>query len=156
MSNKDLSIKSELGIIPEFTDEYSFLSNEYQFETNLGGRTYQSLEHAYHSEKSNDPSWKDYCSKKTTKIKDLRKACLAIVFRNDWNKIKLDLMAYLLLQKFVENEDMKQRLIDTSPKILLNGNFNGDKYWGFCLKEERGENMIGNMLMQIRNKETVK
>jgi predicted NAD-dependent protein-ADP-ribosyltransferase YbiA (DUF1768 family) len=51
--------------------------------------------------------------------------------RPDWDDIKISVMARLLKRKFSrENMSLRNLLIDTHPKILVEGNYWGDVFWG--------------------------
>ncbi|MCZ4367458.1 NADAR domain-containing protein [Sulfitobacter dubius] len=68
--------------------------------------------------------------------------------RADWDDVKADIMCQLLIQKF-SYSGLYKMLRDTGDKYLIEGNDWGDTYWGVCGK--RGRNVLGRMLMQIRN-----
>lgn len=65
--------------------------------------------------------------------------------------------------KFIQNDKLMNKLIKTYPKMLIEGNTWGDKYWG-CVVEDSdnflhrksliGENKLGIILMDIREKYT--
>ncbi len=58
-------------------------------------------------------------------------------------------MAELLLQKF-ENPDLAEQLLVTDEKYLVEGNTWNDTLWGVC--NGRGRNLLGIMLMEIRER----
>lgn len=68
-----------------------------------------------------------------------------------WDDIKQTVMYSALYQKFHRtlHPDLCQKLVDTDPYILVEGNTWGDTYWGVC--DGVGENHLGRMLMEIRN-----
>ncbi len=72
-----------------------------------------------------------------------------IVLRPDWEDIKIRVMAYALAEKF-RNNPLRQKLIDTHPQELVEGNYWNDKVWGFCLKTNEGQNLLGLLLMEVR------
>jgi len=55
-----------------------------------------------------------------------------------------------VLSKFKNNADLKQNLLDTGKRLLIEGNHWKDDYWGFRLDEGYGQNHLGRILMQIR------
>ena len=82
---------------------------------------------------------------------------------NKWEEDKIGVMAKGLSLKFNQNEKLKQKLIDTSPKKLYEAN-KFDKDWGIgfdvktaVMKElysddkDFGKNILGNMLEELRN-----
>lgn len=78
---------------------------------------------------------------------------------NIWNKSKEDLMFIVLLRKFMQNEVIQKKLIDTGNKILVEAS-PYDKIWGVGLSEDDplildeknwlGENLLGKTLIEIR------
>lgn len=71
-----------------------------------------------------------------------------VALREDWDKIKLDVMKKVLEMKFLQNPDIKQKLIDTGDSELVEGNWWNDTFWGVCRGE--GENHLGKLLMELR------
>lgn len=70
--------------------------------------------------------------------------------RPDWEDVKYDIMKDLVTQKFKNNKELKQMLIETEESILEEGNDWGDSYWGIC--NGKGENNLGKILMELRSK----
>lgn len=59
-------------------------------------------------------------------------------------------MAEILEAKFRSRTDLAGRLLATGHVILVEGNTWGDTYWGVC--GGRGQNRLGILLMQLREK----
>jgi ribA/ribD-fused uncharacterized protein len=74
-----------------------------------------------------------------------------ILLRPNWNTIRNEMMMLGLMNKFLKNHDLAKKLIATAPHTLEEGNSHGDVYWGKNIKPGIGENMLGKMLMTIRN-----
>lgn len=72
-----------------------------------------------------------------------------IELRSDWDKIKYNVMLKIVTRKFKNNTDLFQKLLDTAPSKLIEGNTWGDVYWGIC--NGKGENNLGKILMAIRD-----
>ena len=68
--------------------------------------------------------------------------------RSDWDYVKVPIMLDLLIQKF-SRPDNYERLQDSNPNYLIEGNDWGDTFWGVC--DGRGRNVLGRLTMQIRN-----
>ena len=66
-----------------------------------------------------------------------------------WDTVKFILMSNLVLQKFQNNEDLKQLLLNTKEEVLIEGNAWNDRYWGQC-PIGVGENLLGELLMSTR------
>jgi predicted NAD-dependent protein-ADP-ribosyltransferase YbiA (DUF1768 family) len=71
-----------------------------------------------------------------------------IILRPDWNDVKLKIMENLLRQKFKKGSELGDKLVETFPKILIEGNTWNDTFWGIC--NSVGKNHLGKLLMKIR------
>jgi len=136
-------------MIKEFKGEYRWLSNFYPVEIKWDNLIFPSVEHAYQSCKSLDGDWKALCSGNTTpgKIKRLSKS---ICLPNKWTTNKVKIMWNLLELKFYQ-EPFKSLLLDTGNMRIQEGNLWGDTFWGVSLDTGVGKNMLGIMIMQIRD-----
>lgn len=59
-------------------------------------------------------------------------------------------MKELLIKKF-NQEPFRQKLIDTGDVYIQEGNNWNDIYWGVCIKTNKGENILGKLIMEIRD-----
>ena len=74
-----------------------------------------------------------------------------------WKEKRYNIMLEALRLKFNQNEIIKQKLLETKPKILYEASKN-DKIWGIGFydkdaihnKSKFGKNLLGNALMEIR------
>jgi hypothetical protein len=74
-----------------------------------------------------------------------------------WKEKRYNIMLEALRLKFNQNEIIKQKLLETKPKILYEASKN-DKIWGIGFydkdaihnKSKFGKNLLGNALMVIR------
>lgn len=133
-------------VIDSFDLEYNFLSNFYPCSVTYKGITYQSSEAAFHAQKTLDIH---------ERVKFIRlnpsqskKAGRALQLRDDWEEVKYQIMYDIVLQKFVQNEWIQQKLLATDDAELIEGNWWGDTYWGVC--KGVGENNLGKILMDVR------
>lgn len=138
-------------MIKEFQGEYRWLSNFSPVSIILDGNEYPSVEHAYMSAKSDDNSWKLFCSNKNNKPGDVKRMSKNIRLIGDWNNIKLNIMRDCIEQKF-EQEPYRTKLLKTGNEYIQEGNMWNDKYWGFCLKTNKGENNLGKLIMVMHDK----
>ena len=134
-------------MIDSFTGEYRFLSNFYPCEITIDGVTCPSLEHAYQVTKTNDPTEKFTIASATTPGKAKRMG-QKVHLRSDWEQVKVQIMTVLVRQKFGQNRDLRQKLLDTGDEELVEGNRWGDRYWG--ISGGSGQNWLGRILMQVR------
>lgn len=132
--------------ISEFDNEYRFLSNFWYCEIEFGDDVYPSVEHAYQAAKS-----LDYIDRRSIRLakkaSNAKKIGRQVKLRSDWEEVKVDIMRQLLRKKF-NNPTLKEKLLATGRKTLIEGNWWGDKFWGIFNGE--GENMLGKLLMEIR------
>lgn len=136
--------------ITEFRGDYFFLSNFYPCDVINEGVVWPSVEHAYQAAKTLNVIEKQKFI--SLSAKEAKKLGSKVELRANWEADKLRVMRELLLTKFKNNEDIKQQLIDTGDRKLLEVNNWGDTYWGLirsgkCLL---GENHLGKLLMEVR------
>lgn len=142
-------------MIEVFRGKYAWLSNFAECEIIYKGVKYLSVEHAYMSAKSKDPKWKEYCrteplasnvKKESGKIKQSKKIKLI----KDWDDKREEIMKELLSFKFSKSP-FKEKLISTGSEYIQEGNTWNDLFWGVDLKTGLGENVLGLLIMQIRD-----
>lgn len=68
----------------------------------------------------------------------------------------LEVMESILRVKFKQNPNLMQKLVDTGDSILINGNNKQETFWGVDLYSWLGENYLGKLIMEIREKEKSK
>src|ERR1035437_8893421 len=137
-------------MITEFKNEYRWLSNFAPVKIILGGIEFPSVEHAYMSEKSDDEEWKKFCSNSSNTAGDVKRKSKTIKLKDNWDLIKLEVMEYCIEQKF-NTEPYRTKLLDLpKDEYLQEGNRWNDKFWGVCLKTNKGENHLGKLIMNAR------
>lgn len=137
--------------IGTFRGTYGFLSNMYDCPVTYNGVTYSSNEVAYQAAR---------CAKESDRIrfvglkgveakklaKKLAKECVP---RSDWHDINLSVMEEIVRAKFTQNPKLGKLLAETGDKLLAEGNWWGDSYWG--VYRGQGENHLGKILMKVRS-----
>ncbi len=68
--------------------------------------------------------------------------------RSDWQDVKDDVMREVVRQKFRTHTAIRQVLLDTGSEELVE-HAPGDYYWG-CGADGSGKNMLGKILMEVR------
>lgn len=136
--------------ITRFSGRYAFLSNFYPSPVEFEKDVYPTVEHAFQAAKT---------LRKTERrrIRDADTASMAkrmgrlVSLREDWNHLRHDVMLTLLREKF-SDEELRDDLIATHPRRLIEGNTWGDRFWGAELKagQWHGENHLGRLLMEVR------
>lgn len=145
-------------MINQFRKEFAFLSNFFECSVLLDGIMYPSSEHAYMAMKTEDVE-KRQCIAMLNTAGDAKRYGRSIALRPNWEAIKDAEMAKVLSAKFHQNKHLGELLQATGTEELIEGNWWGDTYWGVCLKTNQGKNMLGKLLMQLREtlnkKETI-
>ncbi|MDB5105338.1 MAG: hypothetical protein JWP91_3027 [Fibrobacteres bacterium] len=74
----------------------------------------------------------------------------AFTLRPDWELVKDSIMREAVLEKFRTHTDIRTILLDTGDQEIIE-KADHDSYWG-CGKDGAGLNMLGKILMEIRNR----
>ena len=130
--------------ITEFRNEYSFLSNFYNADITYNGLAFKNNEAAFQAMKCPEQAEK-FTPKNPSEAKSLGRR---IPLRKDWEQVKERIMYEICLAKFTQNPALKEKLLATGRKYLIEGNFWGDTEWGVC--NGNGENKLGKILMRVR------
>lgn len=138
-------------MIDKFDGDYAFLSNFYPSEITMpDGITYPSVEHAYQAHKTTDLEIRKHMSSDTISAAYVKKYGRKLKIREDWDQIKISVMLKALELKFKDRE-LSDKLKETDPHELVEGNWWGDTFWGVC--DGKGTNWLGTLLMLIRSKQ---
>ena len=134
--------------IDYFREEYEFLSNFYPTKVTFDGITYCNSEAAYQAQKCRNAEERLQFIRLSSD--EAKKLGQKVDVRPDWNEVKFGLMEQIVYEKFTQNPTLAQDLLDTGDKILKEGNYWKDLYWGVDLRTGEGENHLGKILMQLR------
>ncbi len=132
--------------INSFSGKYLFLSNFFPSSVVYQALVYPTVEHAFQATKCVRQEDHDKVRKTfyPAKAKQLGKSFQR---RANWNEIKQDVMYKLVTNKF-KVPALRQLLLATGNKELIEGNYWGDTYWGVC--KGVGTNHLGKILMRVR------
>lgn len=133
-------------MINEFRGKYYFLSNFYEAPVIYENITYLNNEAAFQSAKITDYDKRlsfAHLSPSQAKSKGRH-----VQLRYGWDIIKEEIMYEICKAKFIQNEDLKLKLIATGDEHLEEGNTWGDKIWGTV--NGKGQNKLGKILMKVR------
>jgi ribA/ribD-fused uncharacterized protein len=134
--------------IAEFQGPYRFLSNFWPAEVEFEGLKYPTVEHAYQSAKTLDMNERKRIAALPTPA-EAKSAGRALKLRDDWERVKFDVMEQCVRYKFTHHADLAKQLLDTADATLEEGNTWGDRIWG--VYQGQGENRLGKILMKIRD-----
>jgi len=129
-----------------FVGEYRFLSNFYPCKILYQGIYYPSVENAYVASKTLDIELRKTVS--TCSAVEAKKIGKTFPLREDWESVKVKLMYEFLKQKFYSGE-LCDKLLSTGDSYIEETNHWNDRFWGVC--DGRGENILGRLLMNIRD-----
>lgn len=135
-------------MINSFRGEYAFLSNMHESPITLGGVKYTCAEAAFQAVKLKDKNQRtqfENLSGPAAKALGRR-----VKLREDWNEIRIDVMRWIIHEKFKQNQMLLKKLISTNNQELVEGNTWNDKFWGVC--NGIGQNWLGKILMEERSK----
>jgi ribA/ribD-fused uncharacterized protein len=133
--------------ITEFRGEHFFLSNFYMNPITFEGIIYPSVEHAFAAAKTSDPVERQRIAEAKT-AGEAKRLGRKVTLIDNWDDKRLDAMAQLLRLKFQDTE-LKNRLLATAGRRLVEGNNWGDRFWGTC--QGTGKNHLGELLMKLRD-----
>ena len=132
-----------------FREEYDFLSNFYPTKVLFDGIIYYNSEAAYQAQKCLQQTDKEqFALLSADEAKRLGKK---VEMRWDWDDVKFKIMERVVYEKFTQNPTLAQDLLNTGDRILKEGNYWKDLYWGVDLKTGEGENNLGKILMSLRD-----
>lgn len=134
-------------MIKQLTGRYSWLSNFWPVEVILDYLSYPSVEHAYQASKTLDAFDREQIRIAETPGIAKRLGKLAVI-RPGWGDMKISVMEELLRQKF-SDPGLAEKLMETYPLIIEEGNSWGDRFWG--VYKGKGKNHLGRLLMQVRS-----
>lgn len=130
-------------------DEYGCFSNFSHYGFELDGEWWMTSEHYFQAQKFHGTSYEDEIRlldnpMKAAKMGRNRKLPL----REDWEQVKDDIMYEAVYAKFSQNEELKNILLKTGTEYIVE-NTSDDYYWG-CGKDGSGKNILGRILMKVR------
>jgi ribA/ribD-fused uncharacterized protein len=145
-------------MIAQFRGRWSRLGNYSPCLVFYEGHAYNSVEHAYQASKCISPVAQKMVRDQATPA-TAKKMARHLALRPDWEKVKVEIMMELLLEKFA-SEPERSILLSTGSQVLVEGNWWHDNFWGNCTCrrpdrpdcEKEGLNVLGTLLMDVRNK----
>lgn len=134
--------------------KYGCFSNFYPCKVEFDGIVYQNSEAAWQAQKTLAKHKRMEFAQMTAS--NAKRAGRRVTLREDWEKVKYDLMVAVLKAKFTQNEELGEVLKSTGDAIIVE-NTTGwhDNLWGSCSCPRcngiTGKNLLGKALMQVRD-----
>lgn len=133
--------------IDSFRNEYAFLSNFYDAPVIYDGIVYRNSESAFQAQKcTNKEERIQFANLSPSEAKHLGRR---ISLRKDWESVKLSIMKDIVREKFLQNPELLEQLLETGDAYLEEGNDWGDRIWGTV--NGQGRNLLGFTLMELRD-----
>ena len=134
--------------IKGFQGKYRFLSNFWHAPFIWGDIKWPTSEHAYQAAKTVDFEEQKRI-RKTNSPGKAKRLGRKVSKREDWDSIKIDIMYQIVYNKFSQNSDLKQWLLNTKEAYIEETNSWDDTFWGVC--NGAGNNNLGKILMSVRS-----
>ncbi|WP_230658542.1 NADAR family protein [Psychrobacter sp. I-STPA10] len=131
------------------TGDYGEFSNFARFAIQLKGKTWATVEHYFQAQKFAGTAYESQIQKATSPMKAAEMGrSRKIKMRRNWDNIKVNVMLEALRAKFSQHSELKELLLSTGDKILVEHTEN-DSYWGDG-GDGSGKNRLGKLLMKVR------
>jgi N-glycosidase YbiA len=128
-------------------EPYGCFSNYYKSRFFVFGRWWNWSEAPYQAAKTNIES-EIVQIHQAIKANDTRLLGQQVTIRPDWDEVKYEIMKEVCKAKFLQCHDLRKILMDTGDEELIEDS-KVDYYWG-CGADGSGKNMLGKVLMELR------
>jgi ribA/ribD-fused uncharacterized protein len=130
-------------------DQYGGFSNFSKHEFELEGVIWPTSEHYFQAQKFDDKGYQERirASSSPTIAARLGRS-RKVPIRFDWEDIKVGIMHKVVVAKFKSHPELIQLLLSTGEEEIVEKTTK-DYYWG-CGTNGTGKNMLGKILMQVR------
>ena len=130
-------------------DKYGCFSNFSNHGFELKGKYWKTSEHYFQAQKFAGTVHEEEVRLAKTPMEAAKKGRnKTIPLRNDWELIKNEIMKEAILKKFLAHSDIRDLLIATGNKEIVEATTD-DYYWG-CGLNGTGKNVLGKILMEVR------
>ena len=142
--------------IAGFKGPFEFLCNFYPCINHVmcfdGNFVMPDVEHAYQFAKLEPNEQSAALSQHVFRLSagDAKKWGQTIPKRRDWDEIKTTVMQHCVFSKFLRHKELRDRLVATGSRRLVERNWWKDTFWGTNLRGE-GTNVLGHILMDTRD-----
>ncbi len=135
----------------KINDEYGCFSNFSHYGFELDGKWWMTSEHYFQAQKFCGTEYEEIIRLLDNPMKAAEMGRnRSLPLREDWEQVKDDVMRKAVYAKFSQNNELKDILLKTGSEDIIE-NTSNDYYWG-CGTKGSGTNMLGIILMEIRDK----
>lgn len=129
--------------------DFGTFTNFSRHPIELKGKIWPTTEHYFQAQKYAGTEWEEHVRLQPTPRKaadEGRRRDLPL--REDWENVKDDIMRDAVRRKVFQHSDVRDQLLKTGNEVIIEDS-PIDSYWG-CGKSGTGKNMLGKILMEIR------
>lgn len=151
---KKPTAKDEISFYRANEKPYGAFSNLFRCQVEFEGRIFPTAEHAYQAGKAAKPAVREWILQAPTPALAAMAAHGLYTWDivPNWANIKVDRMRAVLRAKFSQHEYLRQLLLATGSRRLVEaGTTNNavNRFWGEV--NGKGENTLGKLLMELRD-----
>lgn len=130
-------------------DEFGCFSNFAAYPITLDGERWPTSEHYFQAQKFDDAGHREAIrSAKSPMIAARMGRSRTKPLRRDWESVKVSIMIDAVRAKFTQHGELREILLATGDATIVEHTAN-DSYWGDG-GDGSGKNMLGQVLMQVR------
>jgi hypothetical protein len=130
-------------------DPYGFFSNFAAYPIEVDGLRWPTVEHYFQAQKFPGAEHAEAIRMQPSPMIAARMGRdRSQRLRADWEAVKDDVMRIALRAKFTQHAELRDQLLATGSAMIVEHTSN-DAYWGDG-GDGRGRNMLGHLLMQLR------
>lgn len=130
--------------------DYGQFSNFALYSIKLKGKVWKTSEHYFQAQKFSGTEYEEKIRKAASPMKAAELGrTRKVKIRKNWDNIKDNVMYEALKAKFTQHSELKEFLLNTDDKILIEHTEN-DTYWGDG-GNGNGKNRLGKLLMKLRD-----
>jgi ribA/ribD-fused uncharacterized protein len=137
--------------IVTFITAQSSFSNWSAHQLDVWGRTFPTVEHAYHFKKFEhaDRAWAERIATAKSAYAAKQLAHSKPIDHTTWNAIRESVMLELLRAKLAQHADVRQALLETGGSVIAEVGNDADDFWGYG-PNGLGQNTLGKLWMYLR------
>lgn len=133
----------------KINDEYGCFSNFAHYGFELDGKSWMTSEHYFQAQKFAGTEYEEIIRLLDNPMKAAEMGRNRdLPLREDWEQVKDDIMRKAVRAKFIQNKEIRDVLMSTGKETIIEKTTD-DYYWG-CGKAGSGKNMLGIILMEVR------
>ena len=133
------------------SDAFGQFSNFAPFPINVDGERWPTSEHYFQAQKFEDESYRQTIRKTKSPMQAARLGRdRKQKLRRDWESVKVGIMRNAVMAKFTQHAELHSLLLSTGEAKIVEHTENDD-YWGDG-GDGSGKNMLGRILMEVRDK----